>query len=144
MAGPLEALMGYEPPAQQPGALNQLMQQPPANPLTPMAGRLSDLFGLTDAYNALRGRMTEGEAQDFAVGAAFGLVPGARALRPAAKLADPPAVLQDALTSLARGEISSKQVKKIFQKEGWQVDLRRGRYEYEAFDPDGKEHFIAP
>jgi hypothetical protein len=95
MAGPLEALIGYEPPPQQ-SALQSLMQQPPANPLTPMAGGLAGLLGLTDAYKALRGQMTDNEARDFAFGAALGVLPMGRGVKPLAKAIKPPAVYQTA------------------------------------------------
>lgn len=62
----------------------------------------------------------------------------------AAKVAEPPPQLENALSEHARGNISAKEVQKIFKKEGWQVDMRRGRYDYEIFDPSGKAHYVVP
>jgi hypothetical protein len=55
---------------------------PPGNPLTPMAARVADVLGLTDAYRAVRGGMTDNEARDFAFGATLGLFPMRRMASP--------------------------------------------------------------
>lgn len=52
--------------------------------------------------------------------------------------------LEGILTQYARGQLNSKQVQKAFKDKGWTVDLRRGRYDYEAFDPSGKAHYLQP
>jgi hypothetical protein len=50
------------------------------------AGRFAyDALGLGDVAKALRGQMTPNEAQDFAFGAAAGLLPIGRAIKPVAK-----------------------------------------------------------
>jgi hypothetical protein len=56
----------------------------------------------------------------------------------------PPKVIEDALTNYSRGTMKSDDVQKVFKEHGWSVDLRRGRYDFEAFDPSGKAHYIAP
>lgn len=55
-----------------------------------------------------------------------------------------PLELNDAVTSWAQGKLTPKEVQKAFKDKGWSVDLRRGRYDVEAFDPSGKAHYITP
>lgn len=55
-----------------------------------------------------------------------------------------PEHLDNVVTEWARGNMTAKEVQKAFKKEGWTVDLRRGRYDVEAFDPSGKSHYITP
>jgi hypothetical protein len=71
--------------------VNALMPQPqnPAHPPQGFwgnAGNMAyDALGLGEAAKALRGQMTANEAQDFAFGAAAGLLPIGRAIKPVAK-----------------------------------------------------------
>lgn len=55
-----------------------------------------------------------------------------------------PIELDNAVTSWAQGKLQAKEVQKIFKDKGWTLDLRRGRYDVEAFDPSGKAHYIQP
>ena len=55
-----------------------------------------------------------------------------------------PEPIQNVLDAHARGNATASDVRKVLQPTGWSVDLRRGRYEYELFDPTGKQHFHAP
>ena len=55
-----------------------------------------------------------------------------------------PEPIQNVLDAHARGKATASDVRKVLQPTGWSVDLRRGRYEYELFDPTGKQHFHAP
>ena len=63
---------------------------------------------------------------------------------PARRFAEPPPALQQALDAHARGQISAQDVQRAFKGSGWSVDLRRGRYENELFDPDGFAHYYQP
>lgn len=55
-----------------------------------------------------------------------------------------PQALDNSLSSWAQGKSTAKEVQTIFKEHGWTVDLRRGRYDVEAFDPSGKAHYISP
>lgn len=55
-----------------------------------------------------------------------------------------PSHLETALSDYARGNLTAKDVQRIFKQNGWQVDLRRGRYDFEAFDPSGRAYYITP
>jgi len=71
------------------GALDDLILRPPDNPATPynqgVRNVLHELFvqPVKQAGQALRGQMTEPEAQDFAFGAALGLIPMSRGIKAA-------------------------------------------------------------
>jgi hypothetical protein len=73
-----------------PSPVANALMPPPANPAVPPqgfwgnAGRFAyDALGLGDVAKALRGQMTPNEAQDFAFGAAAGLIPIGRGLKAA-------------------------------------------------------------
>lgn len=55
-----------------------------------------------------------------------------------------PALLENAMTKHAQGKISTGDVKKLFAKHGWHIDMRRGGYDWEIFDPSGKAHYLTP
>jgi len=50
----------------------------PAKIMGPVGRSAAEILGLPDAYRALRGQMTEDEAQGFALTAGLGLLPGAK------------------------------------------------------------------
>lgn len=52
--------------------------------------------------------------------------------------------LNDVVSKWAQGKATAKDVQNEFKSRGWSVDLRKGRYDVEAFDPDGKQVFIQP
>jgi hypothetical protein len=75
-----------------PSAVADALLPAPVNPAQPPrgfwgnAGRFAyDALGLGEAAKALRGQMTPTEAQDFAFGAALGLIPMSRGLKPVHK-----------------------------------------------------------
>jgi hypothetical protein len=75
-----------------PSAVADALLPAPRNPAQPPqgfwgnAGRFAyDALGLGDVAKALQGRMTPNEAQDFAFGAALGLIPMSRGLKPVQK-----------------------------------------------------------
>jgi hypothetical protein len=75
-----------------PSAVADALLPAPVNPAHPPqgfwgnAGRFAyDALGLGDVAKALRGQMTPTEAQDFAFGAALGLIPMSRGLKPVQK-----------------------------------------------------------
>jgi hypothetical protein len=75
-----------------PSAVADALLPAPVNPAQPPqgfwgnAGRFAyDALGLGEAAKALRGQMTPTEAQDFAFGAALGLIPMSRGLKPVQK-----------------------------------------------------------
>jgi hypothetical protein len=75
-----------------PSAVADALLPAPVNPAQPPqgfwgnAGRFAyDALGLGDVAKALQGRMTPNEAQDFAFGAALGLIPMSRGLKPVQK-----------------------------------------------------------
>jgi hypothetical protein len=75
-----------------PSAVADALLPAPVNPAQPPqgfwgnAGRFAyDALGLGDVAKALRGQMTANEAQDFAFGAAAGLLPIGRAIKPVTK-----------------------------------------------------------
>jgi hypothetical protein len=75
-----------------PSAVADALLPAPVNPAQPPqgfwgnAGRFAyDALGLGDVAKALQGQMTPTEAQDFAFGAAMGLIPMSRGLKPVQK-----------------------------------------------------------
>lgn len=52
--------------------------------------------------------------------------------------------LENIVSEWAKGRMTAAQVQTEFKKSGWTADLRRGRYEVEAFDPDGNAHYLQP
>jgi hypothetical protein len=60
-----------------------------------------------------------------------------------AAAAVPPIEIENALLLHAQGKATPSQVKKMLP-EGWSVDMRRGRYDYSVYGPDGREYFIQP
>lgn len=59
-------------------------------------------------------------------------------------LVTPPPALEQSLTEYARGNLNAKGVQKIFKDHGWGVNLQRGKYDFEAWDPTGKMHYLVP
>lgn len=55
-----------------------------------------------------------------------------------------PKHLEDTLTKHAQGRVTSQEVKSAFKEAGWRVDLRRGRTDYEVYDPNGNHMYIQP
>ena len=105
--------------------------------VAPIGGAGQKLAMANDPFELERDRPSaEGEKL---AGARGGGGPGK-----AATISEPPPQLENALSEHARGNISAKEVQKIFKKEGWTVDMRRGRYDYEVFDPSGKAHYVVP
>lgn len=52
--------------------------------------------------------------------------------------------LESILYEWATGRMPAKDVQKQFKEMGWSADLRRGRYEVEAVDPNGTYHYLKP
>jgi hypothetical protein len=59
---------------------------------------------------------------------------------------EPPSALQNALSDMARGNLTARQVQDLVRQQtpGWSVNLRGRTGEIEAFDPTGKAHWILP
>jgi hypothetical protein len=56
----------------------------------------------------------------------------------------PPKALEDVVYDWASGKATPGDVRSVFKDHGWKVDLRRGRYDVEAYDPDGNTFYIQP
>ncbi len=52
--------------------------------------------------------------------------------------------MENFVSEWAKGRMTAQQVQKEFKSRGWTADLRRGRYDVEAFDPTGKAHYLTP
>jgi hypothetical protein len=52
--------------------------------------------------------------------------------------------LENIVGRWAQGRMTAPEVQQEFKSRGWSVDLRRGRYDVEAFDPSGRVHYLAP
>lgn len=57
---------------------------------------------------------------------------------------EPPQAIQDALTEYARGKMSAKEIQNLVKQKGWSIDMRKGKYDFELFDPSGKPHYVNP
>ena len=54
-----------------------------------------------------------------------------------------PLQIENTLTHYDQGKMTSAGVKAAMP-EGWSVDLRRGRYDYEVTSPSGNIHYVQP
>jgi phage-related minor tail protein len=86
-----------------------------------------------DPFNPLGGRMRPGEGGTSRGGTAL----GAETLRTRQ-------TLEDTVSEWAKGNMTAKEVQKVFKEKGWTTDLRKGRYGVEAYDPTGRHHILEP
>lgn len=91
----------------------------------------------------MRKKMLEGRAS-IGESAGGGLAPKPKARASSRVEAEAPQHLQDAVSSWAQGKMKASEVQKLFKKEGWSLDLRKGRYDVEAFSPEGYSTYISP
>lgn len=55
-----------------------------------------------------------------------------------------PIELENVVNQWAQGKAVPSDVRDAFTQRGWKVDLRKGRYDVEAYDPDGNVYYIQP
>jgi len=55
----------------------------------------------------------------------------------------PPQAIENVLSLHAQGKATPAQVRAAMPQ-GWSVDLRRGRYDYEVTSPSGAIHYVQP